>query len=40
MPITLTVTETGEVTLDRELLNPLGVKPGEEIEAELDVGGS
>ena len=35
----LKIDATGALALDEVLLDHLGVKPGQEIEAELDVGG-
>ena len=39
MTTTLTVTKRGEVTLDEELLDHLGVKPGESLAVKLDPDG-
>lgn len=39
MSTTLTITEAGQVTLDRELLDHLGVKPGERLAVALDPRG-
>ncbi|MEX6506937.1 AbrB/MazE/SpoVT family DNA-binding domain-containing protein [Jiella sp. M17.18] len=39
MSTTLTITETGGVTLGEDLLDHLGVKPGEQVAAERDAAG-
>ena len=39
MSATLTITEKGEVTLDQELLDHLGVKPGGTLAVDLDPAG-
>ncbi|MCB8837376.1 AbrB/MazE/SpoVT family DNA-binding domain-containing protein [Aurantimonas sp. VKM B-3413] len=39
MSTTLTITEKGEVTLGEDLLEHLGVRPGERVAAELDPEG-
>ena len=39
MTTTLTVTKRGEVTLDKELLDHLGVRPGESLAVKLDPHG-
>ena len=35
MPITLTVTAKGQITLRREVLEHLGVRPGDKVDADL-----
>ena len=35
MPITLTVTAKGQITLRKEVLEHLGVRPGDKIDADL-----
>ena len=35
----LTVTTTGELTLDKDMLDHLGIKAGEKVEVELAPGG-
>ena len=35
MSITLTVTAKGQITLRREVLTHLGVRPGDELDADL-----
>lgn len=35
MPITLTVTARGQITLRKEVLEHLGVRPGDKVDADL-----
>ncbi len=35
MPVTLTVTTKGQITLRKEVLDHLGVRPGDQLEVEL-----
>ena len=35
MPITLTVTAKGQITLRKEVLEHLGVRPGDKVDADL-----
>lgn len=39
MPITLTVTAKGQITLRKEVLEHLGVRPGDKVDADLLQGG-
>ena len=39
MPLELTVTAQGRVTLPEAMMNHLGVKPGDKIKVELMAGG-
>ena len=35
MPVTLTVTAKGQITLRKEVLEHLGVRPGDKVDADL-----
>lgn len=39
MPVTLTITDKGQITLKKEVLAHLGAKPGDKVEAELKADG-